>query len=423
MKSASLTLDEARLRARAAFAAMEWPARKNEAWRHTPAALFPLERIGPGPRLGNALPAASSSGSAGAPAENFQPRPEDTEGAPAWSGRLTLVDGRPDRFFLAPEAAAAGVGLKAELRESEILEEDSLPLAEEDNRFFRSHWAILDRAAALTVPAGAMLDSPFLIEFEEELSAFANPHLWIELGAQARASIILRWQDRGSAVGRILNTGLTVRLAEGAQLSLAVIQDLAGSTFRVDHSRAHLGRDSRFSFFDAAFGAKVTKSGLSVLVEGPGAEVSLSGAYASREEQHKDISVRLVHNAARSTSRAAYRGIARDRGRAIFRGLIEVSEKGSGSDAYLSDKNLILSPGARAASLPQLKIDTNDLKCGHGSSTGRLGDDELVYLASRGFSPEEAKAMAAVGFLSDFIDRAPEAARSEIEALASAAVA
>ena len=84
------------------------------------------------------------------------------------------------------------------------------------------------------------------------------------------------------------------------------------------------------------------------------------------------------------------------------------------TDAYLSNKNLILNDGARADSLPQLKIDTNDVKCSHGSTTGKVNEDEVFYLTSRGFSRDEARLLIAEGLFAELIDEAPEPLREEL---------
>jgi Fe-S cluster assembly protein SufD len=427
-RKTAIPLSALRERSLAAYAEMEWPARKDEAWRQTPVSLIPLERFKFAPVMKSAEP---DSVAAGKPeAGNFTSLAEN----PAdWSGVLSIsgVPSRDSSFrggaSLEPELAALGielglVGGNRKLPNGEGIPE---PLEEEpgrgdDDRFQRLHWAALSHAARLSVPARVSPPRPILIEAEaSDPGALLSPHLWIELGTLAEATVVVHW---GGGENSALDTGLTLALADGAILKLVVVQDLPDGSFRVDSSRAYLGANAKLEYLDVSFGAAVTKTGFSVFLDGEGANASASGMYGSKGKEHRDISLLLGHRAPRTFSRANYKGTARDSGRAIFQGLIEVKENGTDTDAYLSNRNLILSEGARAVSLPQLKIGTNDLKCGHGSTTGRLDDEELFYLETRGFSPEDAKLIVAMGLFGDLIDSAPAPIRARLEALAAAAI-
>ncbi len=100
-------------------------------------------------------------------------------------------------------------------------------------------------------------------------------------------------------------------------------------------------------------------------------------------------------------------------GRSVYQGLIDVGQGASGTDAYLSNRNLLLGEGARADSIPTLRIGNNDVRCSHGSATGRLGEEELFYLQSRGLSEEEAREMLVLGFFEDLLERSPKSFREE----------
>ena len=102
--------------------------------------------------------------------------------------------------------------------------------------------------------------------------------------------------------------------------------------------------------------------------------------------------------------------------------MIEVNPGANGTDAYLSNKNLILNDGARADSLPQLKIDTNDVKCSHGSTTGKVNEEEVYYLTARGFSREEARLFIAQGLFAELVDEAPAFLRDEVDTLVACSI-
>ena len=166
----------------------------------------------------------------------------------------------------------------------------------------------------------------------------------------------------------------------------------------------------------------MVKTRFDFTLAGEGASVKTHGLYFGTGDQHKDLRISLNHGAAHTTSYALYKGAVRDRARTVFQGLIEVNPGANGTDAYLSNKNLILNDGARADSLPQLKIDTNDVKCSHGSTTGKVNEEEVHYLGTRGFSREEAKLLIAQGLFAELIDEAPAFLRDDVEREVSCAL-
>ena len=159
---------------------------------------------------------------------------------------------------------------------------------------------------------------------------------------------------------------------------------------------------------------------------GKGSEAFLNGVYFCRDGQHMDIRTVQRHHSPSATSRAYYKGAVASGGRSVFQGLIEVDPGASGTDAYLTNRNLILGDAARSDSIPTLRIGNNDVRCSHGSTTGRLSEEELFYLESRGLSRVESREMLVMGYFEDLLDHAPEAYREGAleqirERLASAA--
>jgi Fe-S cluster assembly protein SufD len=171
--------------------------------------------------------------------------------------------------------------------------------------------------------------------------------------------------------------------------------------------RAEVGRDSSLRHFDAEFGARWAKTRVDCFLDGPGAEAFLNGAYFCGAGQHMDLRTVQRHRSPKATSRAVYKGAVAGGGRTIFQGLIDVAAGASGTDAYLTNRNLILGEGARSDSIPTLIIGNNDVKCSHGSTTGRLNAEELFYLESRGLSEADAREMLIVGYFEDILTPAP----------------
>ena len=239
------------------------------------------------------------------------------------------------------------------------------------------------------------------------------PHVVVLLGQGAHAKVVQRTAAQGP--GPLLwNAATDLSVADAGALSYFESQELPAETLVFRNGRCRMGRDSRFRNVESSFGGRLVKTRLDCSLEGSGAEARLEGMYFPRRGQHMDIRSVQHHAAPRSSSRAYYKGAVKDDGRAIFQGLIEVSPGAAGTDAFLTNRNLVLNDGARSDSIPGLKIGTNDVKCSHGSTTGRIDADHLFYLRSRGLSEGEAREMLVTGYFEELVGDAPESYRQTV---------
>jgi Fe-S cluster assembly protein SufD len=209
-------------------------------------------------------------------------------------------------------------------------------------------------------------------------------------------------------------------VGEAAGLELYHLQDLPIRSLGFAHGTARVARDGHLLTFEAALGTGLLKSRLDCSLDGPGSEAFLHGIYLSRAHQHMDIRTVQRHRAPNATSRAFYKGAVKDNSRSIYQGLIEVTPAASKTDAFLTDRNLILNDGARADSIPSLRIDTNDVKCSHGSTTGKIDPAHLFYLMTRGLTRSEAERMLIQGYFEELLEgalpRFAEALRKLVDA-------
>ncbi len=233
------------------------------------------------------------------------------------------------------------------------------------------------------------------------------------LGEGAHATVVQNITGVGpDAASRILcNAAIDLRLADAAALQYCEVQELGEQSLYFRHGRADVGRDASLRHLDAAFGSRVVKSRMECAMSGRGSEAFLDGVYYCRKGQQMDIRTVQLHRSPQATSRAYYKGAVAGGGRTVFQGLIDVSTGASGTDAYLTNRNLILGDAARSDSIPTLKIGNNDVKCSHGSTTGRLSAEELFYLESRGYAESDAREMLVVGYFEDLLTKAPESFR------------
>lgn len=286
-------------------------------------------------------------------------------------------------------------------------------LGQAEDRFF---WELLADAGDLPVLeiGPGTLEKPLLVHWlhtgSDERRYNERMQLIVHPGAVAH--VIVRLDSRNRV---FLNSGLNVWIGEGAVFRLTQIQSLTEDSFWVDHGFSRQRPRSTFHYTRIDLGSDTSKTKFVAAIEGDHAELQAKGLYLCHGRQHKDLRLVQRHLAPESLSNALFKGAVKDRGRSVFQGLIQVSKDGHKTDAYLSNKNLVLNDGARADSLPQLQIDHNDLRCTHGSTTGMVDEEQVHYLQSRGLSKTEAKVLIAMGLFQEIIDGLPEPLRLPVE--------
>jgi Fe-S cluster assembly protein SufD len=154
-------------------------------------------------------------------------------------------------------------------------------------------------------------------------------------------------------------------------------------------------------------GGSVARVELHAALRGPGARSDLLGLYFAQDDEHFDHSTRQDHEVPHATSDLLYKGALDGRSRSVFRGLIKVFPKAQRTDAYQTNRNLILSRQAQATSLPNLEIEADDVRCSHAATVGQLDDEELFYIMSRGVSRHEAERLVVFGFFGEVLERLP----------------
>lgn len=396
-----LWMKSLRAEAQKRFAAMAWPTTSEEEWRRTDVSRLGLDSF-----------------AAVEPAKPACPR----EGDPGTTAGFIRFDAtRCTEAAIAPEWGAQGVrlvpmDLALEEFETQLHEMFKNALDSADNRFLAWHYATWSHGALLWVPAGVEVREPFLIDMDEHgQGSMSAPHIAVILGQGAHASVVQRTTSSGDAAGDGLlsNAVVDLRLGDAAGLIYHEVQELGSRSLSFRHTRAEVGRDASLRHCAAEFGSRLVKTRTECNLVGPGAEAFLDGIYYCTKGQHMDLRTVQNHRSPKATSRAYYKGAVAGGGRTVFQGLIEVAEGASGTDAYLTNRNLILGEAARSDSIPTLRIGNNDVKCSHGSTTGKLNAEELFYLESRGYSAADAREMLVVGYFEDLLTTAPESYRED----------
>ena len=196
-------------------------------------------------------------------------------------------------------------------------------------------------------------------------------------------------------------------LADGARLTYVTLQDWADDAVHHSTQRAVVGRDASLKHVAVTFGGSVVRHDVTATYDGPGGEVEMLGLYFADAGQHIEHRLFVDHNAPKTRSRVTYKGALQGQGaHTVWIGNVLIRKEAEGIDTYEENRNLVLTDGCQADSVPNLEIETGEIVgAGHASATGRFDDEQLFYLRSRGIEEKEARRLVVHGFFNDLIRR------------------
>ncbi len=243
-----------------------------------------------------------------------------------------------------------------------------------------------------------------------------HPRAIVRVGALSR--VVLIETHLGIGTGEYFSNPLTSVYAEqSSQLDYYRMQYEHKSAFHIGICRVRQKRDSCVSAHVFSFGGGLARQELEVSLDEPGSVCTASGLSMAMERQHTDTHLRIVHGATHTASREVFRTILADQARGVFSGRIVVAPGAQGTDAKQSNMNLLLSDDARAYSRPQLEIFADDVKCTHGATAGRLSEEALFYLRSRGLPAATARSLLVHAFAAEMLEAVRvEALRKQVYA-------
>ena len=219
----------------------------------------------------------------------------------------------------------------------------------------------------------------------------------IELGAGSRLTLIEQHLASGQPT-QLATLGCDIELREGARLQHTVLQNAATSTNLIRHSGLRLQAQAQATLHVLELGGALVRHDLKIELLGDGAQLHTRGVFMPHGRQHIDTQLAIRHQALNTTSDSTWRGVANDRARGVFRGAIMVAPGADGTDANLSNKNLLLSPSAEIDTKPELEIYADEVKAAHGATVGQLDEHSLFYMRSRGIPLAEARALLTAAF-------------------------
>ena len=362
---------------------------------------------------GQAAPGAHSHGGpapTGSPAERFTSTDPDAFGVPT---------GREETWRFTPmkriRPLLDGAPSDAHLEwDTDLPEGVELTRVEADDPLLKGLPDPVDRLAALArqrsggaavvrVPAEAQLDRPVTLRLSGTGSEdVVWGQLVVEVGAFARATVVLDHVGLARYAG-----GVAVLVGDGAQVTVVSVQDWAPGAVHAGQFDAVVGRDATFSQVVVTLGGDLVRLVSNVSYAGPGGTAELFGVYFSDETQHQEHRLWVDHAVPNCTSNVLYKGALQGEGaRTVWIGDVRIRPQATGTDTYELNRNLVLTDGARADSVPNLEIETGEIVgAGHASATGRFDDEQLFYLCSRGIDAETARRLVVRGFFADVVQR------------------
>lgn len=262
----------------------------------------------------------------------------------------------------------------------------------------------------LYVPKGVIIEDPLNSLYwggGAFRAMFSHLVIWLDDDAQA-TFVHETASPRGVEDSQMLHDGIVeIHVGARARLNFVELQSWGDNVWSFTRERARVMADGVLEWIFGAMGTRLTKNFSDIELVEAGAVGRMSGFYFASGEQHLDHDTQQNHLAPNTTSDLLYKGALKDHSRSVWQGMIYVAPGAIGTDGYQANRNLILSKGARADSIPGLEILADDVRCTHGATVGKLDEDMLFYLVSRGIPRAEAEELIVAGFFAPIMERIP----------------
>jgi Fe-S cluster assembly protein SufD len=267
------------------------------------------------------------------------------------------------------------------------------------------------------IPRNTELEAPLQIlcasdPTKPEMATF--PRILLVSEENSSATIVETYRAT-EATQYFTNAVVEIFLKDGARLEHYRVQREAVEAFHIATTTADLGKGSSYDATSITLGGKLSRHDINVLMDHEGAECWVDGLYLVSTEQHTDTHSVIDHRMPHCTSHQLYKGILDGSSRAVFNGKIFVRHGAQKTDAFQTNKNLLLSADAHVDTKPQLEIFADDVKCAHGAAIGQIDEEELFYLQTRGIHPELARNLLTYGFAEEVVSKIKiDSIRSEL---------
>ena len=277
-------------------------------------------------------------------------------------------------------------------------------------------WGSAQQAYLVTIPGDATADCEIQIGIGSESESPSALHVIIEAKPFSRGTVVL--DHKGDAV---LGENVEIIVGDEADITVISIQDWNSKAVHNSSQFAKLGRNAKLRHLVVSLGGKTVRVSTSAEFAAPGSEVELLGMYFADAGQYLENRLYVDHAVPNCKSRVTYKGALQgEKAHTVWVGDVLIRQAAEGTDTYELNRNLLLTDGARADSVPNLEIETGKIEgAGHASASGRFDDEQLFYLQARGINEREARRLVVRGFLNEIIQKI---GNEEIESRLSASI-
>jgi Fe-S cluster assembly protein SufD len=398
------------------FEAMPMPSPETEEWRYTDLREFDLSRFSPfapepeAPTLDEVKPdLLEAAGEVG------------ERGGLSIQHNSTVVSTHLD-----PAAAAQGVlftSLDEAAREHATLLDGRLhgAIPTGRTRFTALHGAFRTGGTFVHVPVGVRVELPLqTLTYVDRDGLAVFPHTVLVLEEGAELTYIDRYVSP-DLTAALSDAAVEIYAGPNSSLRYVALQEWGHGMTHLSVQRAFVERDADLRSLGVAFGASLARAEVESVLDGDGGSSEMLGVYFATGDQHFDHRSIQDHVGSQTASDLLYKGVLKERSRTIYSGTVIIQKGAHKCDAYQTNRNILLSDKAKADSIPNLEILSNDpVRCGHAASVGPVDEDTLFYIQSRGIPYDEAQKLIVFGFLQEVLDRVtlPEVRRGLEETIA-----
>ena len=299
--------------------------------------------------------------------------------------------------------AAAVVRAAAPVRVETVGRDDPRlgQVLEPGDRTAVASWATFHHSTVVTIPRGAQIDEPVLIDVTGG-EGVQSQHILIRAEELSRSTVLLDHTGSGS-----VNQTVEVDAGDSADLTVVSLQEWDSTARHASNQRLRLGKDTVLRHIVVSLGGDVVRLCADTDFAGTGGQLTMLGLYFVDAGQHLEHRVFVDHDRPDCYSRVTYKGALQGKGaHSVWIGDCLIGSDADNTDTYELNRNLVLTEGAKADSVPNLEIENGEIKgAGHASATGRFDDEQLFYLMSRGISEEDARGLVVRGFFAEVINQ------------------
>jgi Fe-S cluster assembly protein SufD len=383
------------------YQAFPFPVGREEEWRYTDLSLLRVNQFG------TLHPDEADQTAELPPHAEKLLHPDNTPAA----GTAAEVNGTPATFELTDEARKEGViykPLDVALSEHPDLIEGRLgSLVGAEDVFTAWSLALHRGGMFLYVPKGVEISAPVQALHWQTVDGVAiHPRTLVVVEPGAKLVFNDIYSSDPLSQPTFAGPVVEMFIGEGARVGWITWQDWGEGVRHLAHLKARLEKDALLDTLVVTMGADFSRTSKQCVLAGEGAQSVMLGLYLPHAEQKFEHWTLQDHTAPKTRSDLLYKGALADAAHSVYYGTIRIRHGAPQSDAYQANRNLALSPQARADTNPQLEIETNDVRCTHGATVGRIDDEQVFYLTSRGISRKDAERLIVYGFINDVLERA-----------------